>query len=385
MASRLWNLGLTQSVQPRVALLIAALGRGGAERQLMRLASGLNLRGFLVEIWCYGGATALDDELRTQGIVVRNESAGSQWAKVKLIRTWMAAFKPNLIHGFMKRASSLAVLARGFSRRPIVIGSDLSTATYGKRDFTLWSSLVLFAFAQCISTQTELNRQSLQRLAPWLRRRVRVVRNGLDLSRFTPLAGTRTPGPLRFVCVGSVYAVKNPLRVVQAVVLLKQTGVNVRLDWFGRLGLGGDSAPSEDYQACQALIEREGLKEHICFHGECIDILEAYQSADVLIHASVQEGFPNAVVEGMACGLPVVVSRVSDLPLAVREANNGFVFDEREPREIAAAMRRIMDLPEAERTAMGRRSRELAERWFGLDRFVDEYQALYLELLGEMA
>ena len=279
----------------------------------------------------------------------------------------------------------IAVLARGFSRRPVVIGSDLSTATYGKRDFTLWSSLVLFACAQRIATQTELNRQSLMRLAPWLRGRVRVVRNGLDLSRFTPPAGNRTPGPLRFVCVGSVYAIKNPLRVVQALVLLKEAGVNVRLDWFGRLGLGGDSVPSKEYHACQALIEREELQEYIRFHGERTEIVGAYRSADVLLHASIQEGFPNAVVEGMACGLPVVVSRVSDLPLAVREAQNGFVFDEREPREIAAAMRRIMDLPEAERTAMGRRSRELAERWFGLDRFVDEYQALYLELLGKMA
>jgi glycosyltransferase involved in cell wall biosynthesis len=82
-------------------------------------------------------------------------------------------------------------------------------------------------------------------------------------------------------------------------------------------------------------------------------------------------------VAGMACGLPIVVSRVSDLPLVVQEARNGFVFDERVVGAIADAMERMMATPESERRAMGTRSRTLAVAWFGLERFIDDFEHLY--------
>ncbi len=383
MAGHLRDYPLTQPRALRIAFMISALGRGGAERQLLQLAAGLHTRGCDVEVWCYGGHSELDDELRALGIVVRNGEADSQRAKIRRLRQWMREFKPDVMHGFMKRASSIAVLARGLARRPVVIGSDLSTATYGRRDFTLWSSLALFAAAQCVCTQTELNRRSLRHLAPWLRgkNKIRVIRNGLDLSRFEPADQPPMAPPLRFAAVGSVYAIKNPIRLVQAMAVLRQQGrTDLRLDWYGRLGLKGDAHPSDDYQRCRALIDAHQLAECVQFHGETGDVAAALRRSHVLIHPSIQEGFPNAVVEGMACALPVVVSRVSDLPLVVETARNGYVFDETSVESIAAAMAAMRDTAAEERQAMGRRSRSLAKSWFGLDRFVKEYHELYAEL-----
>ena len=109
---------------------------------------------------------------------------------------------------------------------------------------------------------------------------------------------------------------------------------------------------------------------------------DAYQSADAIVHVSLQEGIPNAVVEAMACGLPVVVSRVSDLPLIVSTARNGFVCDERSPESIAEAMERMLATDPDQRSAMGARSRQLAVDWFGADRFVEEYEQMYCELVS---
>ena len=365
----------------KIALVISALGRGGAERQLMRLAHGLGEHGHNVEVWCYGGSTSLDDELRHAGIHVRNGS-GSRRSKIATLRSWMADYKPDVIHCFMKRASGLSVLARGARRRPVVIGSDLSTATYGRRDLTLWLSLLLFVFTQRVVTQTKLNQHSLHRLAPWLRGKTYVIRNGLDLRRFVPADSSPPEAPFRFASVGTVYAIKNPLRTVEAVGLLVEQGNrNFVLDWYGRLGLAGDDQPSDSYLQCMRRVKELGLESYVRFHGECAQIADVYRKSHALVHPSVQEGFPNAVVEGMASGLPILVSRVSDLPLVVEEARNGKVFDEDKPRAIADAMAWMLDQSTEARKAMGQRSRRLSQEWFGLDRFLNEYENLYRDLL----
>jgi len=106
-----------------------------------------------------------------------------------------------------------------------------------------------------------------------------------------------------------------------------------------------------------------------------------YQRADALVHISVQEGIPNAVVEGMACGLPIVVSRVSDLPLIVEAGNNETTCNAFAPLDIARALKAMLEMQSSDRLAMGSRSRKLASEWFGLQRFVTEYEEQYSDII----
>lgn len=367
----------------RIGLLIGGLGLGGAERQLAQLALGLRDRGHEVEVMTYTAAGKGAEELAQRGVPVRSPGAGSKAAKLALVRSWLRTFRPDVLHGSMKRASSLAVLANLPARRCRVVGTDMSTASYSRHKPDLWVALLLYAFADAVVTQTEMNRRNLARLAPWLARRLRVIRNGVDTERFRPVERRNSTGPFRFVSVGTVYRVKNPVRVVEAVHLLTQRGYrDFCLEWYGRPGLNADGAPSEEFQRAGELVRRLGLEQHVHFMGPRSDIERVYPTADALVHASLQEGIPNAVVEALACGLPVVVSRVSDLPLIVREANNGYVCDETRPESIADAMESLLRAPPAERAAMGARSRELAVRWFGMDRFIGEFETLYRALVS---
>lgn len=365
-----------------VGYLVGALGRGGSERQLVELAVGIAERGHRVEVVCYDGAGALDVDARERGIRVRVMDGGSRRAKLAAVRGWVRQERPDVLHGFMKRASSLAVLANLPGRRCRVVTSDLSTATYSRRQPALWAALVLFGLADVVATQTQTNRRSICRLAPWLRRKTVVVRNGVDTERFTPVVRARGV-PFRFVCVGSVYRVKNPARVVEAVRLLAAREVPpFRVDWYGRRGLGGDGSPSAEHDRAVALLARYGLEQRVRFHGETDAVSAVLRAADAMLHPSLQEGTPNAVVEAMASGVPIVVSRVSDLPLLVEEAANGFVCDPEDPASIAEVMAQMLATSDHEWAAMGRRSRELAVRWFGRERFVDEYESLYRRLVG---
>ena len=367
----------------RIGLTIGSLGTGGSERQLCELAAGLARRGHDVEVGLYDGAGTWDGWLTSRGVVIRYGHRGSRREKVRWMRSWLSAARLQVVHGFMKRASSLAVLGTLPSRRVRVVATDMSTASYGRHKPALWGALALYALADAVVTQTETNRRSLARLAPWLSRRLRVIRNGVDTERFRPGERQDRPGPFRFLSVGTVYGVKNPVRVVEAVHVLARRGYrDVCLEWYGRPGLNTDGTPSEEYQRSTALVQALGLQEQMRFMGPRSDIERVYPGADALLHASIQEGTPNAVVEAMACGLPLVVSRVSDLPRIVAEANNGFVCDETRPESIADAMQAMLLASPSERAAMGARSRDLAVRWFGMDRFVGEFEALYRSLLA---
>ena len=347
--------------------------------QLMRLAGGLAARSHRVEVLAYNGVSPLDRELEDAGVRVHAVETASQIAKLRAARTWLSAYRPDVVHGIMKRASSVAALASLGVPGVRVVATEMSTATFVPNSRALRLSLLVFLLADRVVTQTESNRRSLIALAPWLREKAVVVRNGVDTERFSPaVSQPRADAPFTFCVVGTVYGVKNPEAVVRAVKELLDRGArDFRVDWYGRLGLAADLEHRPDLNPAVHLAKHLSVENHIRFHGQTADVEQALQRSDALLHASVQEGFPNAVVEGMACGLPVVVSRVSDLPLVVEEAKNGFVFDERDVGAIADAMEQMMATNDRDRHHMGMRSRELAVRWFGLERFVDDFEQLY--------
>jgi len=368
----------------RIGYLIGALGAGGAERQVAELAGRLAERGHVVEVLAYDGTGVFDNLVTRRGGTLRHLDGGSKARKVRLVRRWLQSFQPAVLHGVMKRASSLAILATLPTRRIPVVATDMSTATYARYKPSLWASLVLFHMASRVVTQTETNRRSLLRLAPLLGRRVTVVRNGVDVTRFSPdPPQSHSRDVFRFVCVGKVSRVKNPVRVVEAARVLRERGLGpFCVDWIGRFTTGRRGGLMESYQQAKERVRRYGLENVVRFLGETMEIEKEYRSGDAILHASVQEGIPNAVIEAMACGLPVVVSRVSDLPAIVEQARNGFLCDSHDPRSIANAMEKMLETKVEDRLAMGERSRELAVTWFGMDRFVTDFEALYLDLIG---
>ncbi|MDI5920858.1 glycosyltransferase [Halomonas sp. LR5S13] len=391
----------------KIGLMIGRLGQGGAERQLAELAIGLARQGHTVEVLCYRGPSEMDRQLEAQGVTVRSTPARGRWGHVALARHWLDDFSPQIVHAFMKRASCVAALARPWRTELRLIASDYSTASYGRRKPSLWVSLCLFGLADRVVTETQMNRHHLESLAPWLIGKVNVIRNGLDLSRYRPPVIRRILKPtssehmlaprddngqdaskesmesLHFCAVGSVYEVKNPVRVVEAVSILhRRRGDVFHLDWYGRLGLKGDGSPSQAYHDAMRLADALGVRHLVTFHGTTTDVDEALREADVFLHASLQEGFPNALVEAMATGLPVLVSRVSDLPLVVEQAENGRDFDEKDPVSIAEAMEWMLDLSDIERWQRGERSRDLACAWFGKQRFIDDHLEMYTQLTG---
>lgn len=132
------------------------------------------------------------------------------------------------------------------------------------------------------------------------------------------------------------------------------------------------------------LIESLGLQDDVIFAGtiEYHELPKVYNSVDVNALCSRNEGFGLAVTEGMACGLPVVGTKVGGIPLQVKEGRNGFLV---KVDDIEATSKAIIKLLEDEelRERMGAESARIVEEHFGINVGIEKHAALYNRLIGE--
>ena len=109
------------------------------------------------------------------------------------------------------------------------------------------------------------------------------------------------------------------------------------------------------------------------------EVMALYREADLFVLPSWTEGFPNVVLEAMACGLPVVATTVGAIPDAVRDGEEGLLVAPRDPAALAAAIARLVSDREL-RLAMGEAARRRAVRVFSREVVLEQLEAIYREL-----
>lgn len=208
------------------------------------------------------------------------------------------------------------------------------------------------------------------------RERLELIRNAVDAEAFHP--GLR--GEMR-------EAVRQQLGVPrQARVLLhvgsgfERKGVDAMLRSVAR---AKDSAwavvVGRDKRAAGyvALARRLGLAERVRFVGAVSDVRPYYAAADGFVLATLYDPQPNAVLEAMACGLPVVTTRKCGAAELIEEGDSGFIRDALDVAGMAEAIDRLDPMTAAR---LGARARSRVEP-FTPSAMAAQYLALYQRLL----
>ncbi len=199
---------------------------------------------------------------------------------------------------------------------------------------------------------------------------IEVIPNAIELSKFTPPRQRNHNGPVRLLFVGRFNAFKNVESLLETVDKLCQQGI----DNF-ELRLVGDG---ERRANLERLVVEKGLTRNVRFLG-WVDreaIVERYRQADLFVTATTWEGMPNTVLEGMACGLPVVATRASGLDQLVHEGVNGHLVDIGDSTAMADRLADLIDNP-YERLRMGKESRKIAEQQFAWEYITEQYVQIY--------
>lgn len=186
--------------------------------------------------------------------------------------------------------------------------------------------------------------------------KLEVMRNGVDLERFRPVpqgearAQLGLQGHPLLLCVGNLLEVKGLDLVIAALALLRHTHPEARLCIVGDGPLRG---------TLRRQAESLGLASSVTFAGAVpnAELAPWYSAADALVLASRSEGWANVLLESMACGTPVVATRVGGSPEVVSDPRAGLLVESRNPAGIAAAIAQLLERgpqrPEVRRYAEG--------------------------------
>jgi glycosyltransferase involved in cell wall biosynthesis len=223
--------------------------------------------------------------------------------------------------------------------------------------------------AEFVVAISEYNREFiLEQTGGEAANRLVVIHCGVDTACFRPAAGSPSPNgrPLQLLCLGSLHEVKGQSHLIQAMRLLRQRGIPAVARFVGD---GPD----------RAMLERQsadaGLNGAALFLGPRTreQVIDELQQSDVLVAPSVpsrdgrREGIPVALMEAMACGLPVVASRLSGIPELVTDEETGLLTAPGAAEEIAGAIERLYRSPEL-RQRLGQAARRRVVSEFDLNR-----------------
>jgi glycosyltransferase involved in cell wall biosynthesis len=124
-----------------------------------------------------------------------------------------------------------------------------------------------------------------------------------------------------------------------------------------------------------------GLADVVTFAGIRSDVPQILAALDVFVLPSLWEGMPNAILEAMAAGLPVVATAVGGTPEVVADGKTGLLVPSHNPAAMAEAMERLLRSPDL-RHRMGQAGREQVLQHFTVERMVAQTQKLYQQLLA---
>ena len=115
------------------------------------------------------------------------------------------------------------------------------------------------------------------------------------------------------------------------------------------------------------------------FRSDITDVVRFYQAADVYLHGARIDTYPNAVLEALACGTPVVATAVGGIPEQIDEGRTGFLVPPADAPAMAARIAQALEPNTNERLSVA--AAEDARDRFSLDRQVDVYLNWYKEIL----
>ena len=351
-----------------IACLISSLRLGGAERQMLALASGLQSAGHKVTLITYHKEIFFEEELRAKNLEM-------VYVPKKNLLQWCLGctrvLKQNnceVLISFCAGTNLKACLLTRFGWKGRLIVSERNCNLH----FRLHDRLRFLAYtrADAVVCNSHSQEEFIRRHFPALNDRLCTITNAVDLDYFHPRSSAvRQPARKRakILVTARFCKRKNAIGLIKAAAILKKRGIPIYVEWYGL------QREDEYCKKCRELISKTGLSDDFLILPAAHNVVELYHDADIFCLPSFYEGTPNSLAEALACGLPVVCSDVSDNSLYVSEGENGFTFNPEKPSDIADTLTKILAIPGNELLQFGECSRRIAEEKLSGKPFISSY------------
>jgi len=366
----------------RILHVLSCLGMGGTEHGMFKVIRGLGHTEFEHQICAMRGVD--ENFVRQMRVPVRVSAVGSaepgfQFPLFRLVQL-MKEFRPHIVH--TRNFGALeAIAAAWLTGVPVAIHSEHGYELEILGGLPVRRRLLcgaVYRMADQVFTVTRdlKNYHSTQsRLSP---SKFRVIYNGVDTEIFSPRpeqasALRREIGiPAERIVIGSVgrlVPIKDYKTLLQAAEILVRQGKNVHVVLVG----SGPEMPKLQAHVA-ASTDLAGRVEFVPASNRVADLLNAM---DIFVLPSISEGMSNTILEAMATGLPLVVSRAGGNPEIVGSV--GGLFDPRDVKALADHLSQLVD-SNSLRREYGQAARRRAVDQFSLSGMVRTYRDMYVDL-----
>jgi len=371
------------SAEPiRVALVIGQLVSGGAETQLIALAKGLDKSpDFSVQVYCLSRDAPRAPELTDAGIEVHFITRGrlDGFSRIAPLMRLYREHRIDVAHCWLPVANLWGKLSASLAHVPVIIHSERASFPPRQR-LNRWAQKVLRRQTTCFLGNSEAVRDMLVRHKLAIPERIRVIPNGIRAETWR--AGKPRDEALRALglptdrpvvgMVSRLVEAKNVPCLVRAAARL-QSRQPPPVFWVAGDGPARPEAEAE--------VARLGLQGSFFFLGDRRDVPQLMNAMDVSCLCSHYEGFPNAVIEAMAAGRPVVATNTPGTDQVITHEDTGLLSPDDDDEALARNLDRVLS-DEALRARLIQAGTALVERRYTMERMVEAHMALYRELLG---
>lgn len=364
------------NLSSNLVYFIPHLTVGGLERILTELAIRLNGGPYRPIVLYSGEWGNCGEELADAGVATEKISLdGNNMNCLGPVITRLRELRPFLFHSFnYDRHACDAVAA-------IAAGAKALMLT--RADMRHWDALKRVQDWELL--RNELNDYIVPKCAAVARccaeienvpvERIRVIKGGVLLPEMRRDTNFREEmqfpsDALVIGCVGNLGAVKGHGVLLQAMKLVKEAEPGVRL-----VICGNDYGRREWLEEVIQLLQ---IGDVVQLTGSREDIPDVCRALDLYVHSSHMEAFPQAILEAMSHGLPIVSTSVGGVPEMIRSEETGILVEPNNPERLAEAMIRCLKSPELRRR-LGTNARLECAKYYNFDRLADEYLNLYHE------
>jgi glycosyltransferase involved in cell wall biosynthesis len=369
----------------KVFYLVDSLNVGGTEAQAVELARRIPSAGYQVTLGCLRAHGPLLERLQGTPVELREFHPGKgldspEGLYVLLRLSWfLRRERFDIVHTHDLWSNLLGVPAARLAGVRAIVSSrrDLGHSDWYQGKRRGWLRRIQNLSGAVLANATPI-RDALIAEDGFKPEKVRVIHNGIDVGKFGASRGDRDhlfPGVgdgKVVVLVGNMHTdVKGQPGLIASAPLVLREFRSTRFVLVG----DGDQRPMFEQQ-----VARLGIESNFQFLGRRADIPEILSCSDIGILPSKAEGLPNAVLEYMAAGLPVIVSRAGGNVELVEDGVTGLLVPPEDAPALAAALLQLLRDPQAARH-MARRGNDFIIQNFSFERLVSDTDALYTELL----
>ncbi|MDH3258792.1 MAG: glycosyltransferase, partial [Deltaproteobacteria bacterium] len=357
--------------------LVMSLPVGGAEEHLRTVLQNIDMDSFCPTVCCIREKGQIGEEIETLGIEVlslKRMSKSVDFRIVMDIGKIIRQRKIHLVHSHLYHANMYGRVAAFFAG----ISSVTTEHNVYLKKYKMHRRIVNWLLAKrterIIAVSEMVKNYVIAR--DWIgSRKVEVIHNGIDLSRFSSrlsktIAREKLGIPTDCFLLGIVGRLseqKGHIHLIHAMPAVKESIAEVRLLIVG---------PGPLEASLRKEVESLALGETVLFLGSRRDIPDILAALDVFVMPSLWEGLPVALLEAMSFSLPAVVSEVGGVAEIIENGENGFMVP---PRDGTVLSRTIMELYKNDclRRHLGKNARKTVAERFNAVTMTKRMESIY--------